>query len=213
MFLFGHAGITLAAAVLINRAIGKSHNPAAGTPGSGAQPPSATQDSNLFSKVTSWLTSLAGSIDIRLLLIGSLLPDIIDKPIGRLFFRETFNNGRIFAHTLAFLVVLTLSGWLLYWSRKKNFLLVLSFGVLTHLFLDIMWKNPRTLLWPLYGLSFWKSDYDYSFIRYLQRMLQTVIDHPEIGIPEYAGAAVVIWFGWVLIRRRTLFTFLKNGRV
>jgi hypothetical protein len=36
--------------------------------------------------------------DIRLLILGSLLPDLIDKPLGHIILPE--NNGRIFAHTL-----------------------------------------------------------------------------------------------------------------
>ncbi|MBA7692845.1 hypothetical protein ES703_101414 [subsurface metagenome] len=81
MLIFGHVGITLGAAVFLNGALTKSYSLCAGGRASG-------------------LASLGNRIDIRLLLLGSLLPDIIDKPIGQFFFRDTFSNGRIFCHPI-----------------------------------------------------------------------------------------------------------------
>ena len=84
MLIFGHAGITLGAAVIVSSV---AYN-------------RKSQDVEKRSN----LSSLPAYLDIRLLLIGSLLPDIIDKPVGQLIFRETFSNGRIFSHTLLFLL-------------------------------------------------------------------------------------------------------------
>ena len=58
-----------------------------------------------------WFDALARRVDIRLLAIGSLLPDIIDKPVGQVFFRGTFSDGRIFSHTLLFLALVSLGGY------------------------------------------------------------------------------------------------------
>ena len=131
-------------------------------PVSESQPSEHSQDSSptpqeqrpLPSGRLLWLTSLANRIDIRLLLVSSLLPDIIDKPIGQLWLRGTLNNGRIFCHTLLFLLIITFIGVYLYRTRHRNWLLVLSGGVFTHLIFDEMWLMPGTLLWPLYGLAF-----------------------------------------------------------
>jgi len=90
--------------------------------------------------------------------LGSLLPDIIDKPVGQFFFRDTFSNGRIFCHTLLFLILITLAGLCLYRSRGKTWLLGFSFGTFMHLIQDQMWLEPRTFLWPLYGFAFEKID-------------------------------------------------------
>ncbi len=158
------------------------------------------------------LTSLADRADIRLLLIGSLLPDIVDKPIGRFLFRDTFSNGNIYCHTLLFLIVITLAGLYLYRSWKQTWLLVLSFGTFTHLILDTTWQTPRTLLWPLYGLSFER----YSLINFsdwIQGLFHALLITPAIGITEFMGAAIVIWFVWLLVRRGNLYVFLRNGRV
>jgi len=217
VLLFGHTGITLAAAVLLNRTLPQSHNLPTRTYELRGKSPLSHQKpypQNRSSRVISWLTSLADRIDIRLLLIGSLLPDLIDKPIAWFFFRETFSNDRIFSHTLIFLIVIALSGLYLYWNRNKTWLLVLSFGTLTHLILDAMWRTPRTLLWPLYGFSFVRYDLAaFNLSSLIQGIFHTLLTYPAICIPELVGLAVVIWFAWLLTRRRTLYAFIRHGRV
>ncbi len=41
-------------------------------------------------------------IDPTYLVIGSLLPDLIDKPLGIIIYSSTIANGRTIAHTLLF---------------------------------------------------------------------------------------------------------------
>jgi inner membrane protein len=76
MLILAHTGITLGAAAVIA---------------------STAKDRRLIPK--SWLSpfrALSGYLDIRLLLVGSVLPDIIDKPVGLYFFRESLGSGRIY---------------------------------------------------------------------------------------------------------------------
>ncbi len=215
MFIFGHTGITLGVAVLLNGTLIKSRtlpktNELEGQTQRLHEPPAS--QNGYSGGITSWLFSLASRIDIRLLLIGSLLPDIIDKPIGRVFFRDIFNNGRIFCHTLLFLIVLVLGGLYLYRRYKKTWLLVLSFGTFTHLILDQMWLHPRTLLWPLYDLSFER----HAFINlsdWLKEIFNELLAYPALFIPELAGVVVIAWFVWLLVRRRKVIAFIKNGQV
>ena len=101
MLLLGHAGITLGAATLVAGVMKSRH-------------------SSQIMKV-SWFALLSSYVDIRLLLLGSLLPDIIDKSVGQVFFRETFASGRIFSHTLLFLIIITGVGFYLYkWKQKED---------------------------------------------------------------------------------------------
>jgi len=213
MLIFGHTGITLAAAVLLNGTLAKAHTLTSrvdrlrGQPQASPRMPSRQNSSDVG--IMSWLTSLANLIDVRLLLIGSLLPDIVDKPVGMFFFRDTFSSGRIFCHTLLFLIVITLGGLYLYWSRNKTWLLVLSFGTFTHLILDLMWLTPRTLLWPLYGFSFEKT----NLTSWIQDMFHILLTRPTVCTPELVGAAIVIWFASLLVRKGKLYTFIRNGRL
>ena len=209
MFILGHTGITLAAAVLINAASTKSRSSATRVKKLREQRTLGTAPLQNFSPagIMSWITSLADHIDIRLLIIGSLLPDIIDKPIGMYFFQDTFSSGRIFCHTLLFLIFITLGGLFLYWSYKRTWLIVLSFGTFTHLILDLMWRTPRTLLWPLYGSSFERSDLSHLW----QDVLYGVLTNPTICISELVGLVLIVWFISLLVRRRSLYTFIRTS--
>jgi len=88
-------------------------------------------------------------VDLRLVPLVALLPDLIDKPIRVLL--PWFSNGwsRSVGHSLAGLAVFTAivglrSGW-------RAWPLVLAYA--GHFLLDRMWepRNVATLLWPLYG--------------------------------------------------------------
>ena len=210
MLIFGHTGITLGTAALLNRVITHSHRSAKVKRSileSQASPRNPFDKGNSF--VTPRLVLLAGRIDVRLLLIGSLLPDIIDKPVGMFFLRDIFSNGRIFCHTLLFLIVVSLGGLYLYWKHTKTWLLVLSFGTFMHLVLDGMWLAPQTLLWPLYGFSFPKFDPNY----WMEGMFYRLLLEPLVWIPELVGISLIIWFVWFLVRKGNLGTFIRNGRV
>ena len=212
MFLFGHVGLTLGAAVLLNGALRRSY----ARKGRGKADDYPESDTEAVSApvpvseaAASWFTSLAGRIDIRLLLVASLLPDIIDKPLGLLFFRDTFSNSRLFSHTLLFVAVISLAGLYLYRSRGRLWLLVLAFGAFAHLVFDQMWRTPQTLLWPLYGFTFEKVD----ITDWGSRLLNSLFTDPGVYVPELAGIAILIWFIWLTVRRGTLLAFIRRGEI
>jgi len=213
MLAFGHTGITLGAAAVLAGIVNSGRLPEAAENQATDSPPRSSRPipalNNFSRDKVSWFTSLGSYIDIRLLLIGSLLPDIIDKPIGQFFFKETFSNGRIFCHTLLFLIIITLTGLYLYRRRSKTWLLVLSFGTFTHLVCDLMWRSPRTLLWPIYGLAFERLD----LIDWMPRMLHMLVTYPKVYVPELVGAVILIWFAVGLVRGRKAFAFVKYGQV
>lgn len=190
MLLLGHAGITLGAATLLAGAV-KSRYPSQ-------------------SRGESWFTYLERYVDVRLLLVGSLLPDIIDKPVGQVFFRETFSNGRIFSHTLIFLIIIAAAGYCLYRYRQKRvWLLTLAGGTLMHLILDEMWFAPGTLFWPFLGLTFEKID----LTGWALNIFQVLMSAPGVYIPEVVGLVMVLWFGVTLAVRKKVGAFLIYGKV
>jgi len=207
MLVFGHTGITLGAAALLAEVLANSRSSKA-TENEAEEPPSHHTQVAPRRKA-SWLTYLGSRIDIRLLLIGSLLPDIIDKPVGTFFFSETISSGRIFCHTLLFLILVAVSGIYLYKRYSKNWLLVFSFGTFTHLIFDQMWRTPRTLFWPLLGLAFERADIS----NWIPNIFHALLTDPVVYLPELVGAAILIWFTWLLFRRQKIFSFIKYGRV
>jgi inner membrane protein len=189
MLILGHAGITLGAGALLAGAVRSRR-----------------------SKPTwnlSWFTALSSYLDIRLLLIGSLLPDIIDKPVGQYFFRETFSNGRIFSHTLLFLILMTAVGFYLYKRRHQVWLLTLAAGTFVHLILDKMWLAPRTLFWPLLGTAF-----DRIYLAdWVSNILRALMTNPEVFVPEAVGLVILLWFGLSLVFRKKVGAFIKCGEI
>ena len=124
MLIFGHTGITLGAAVLLNRSVTKSHylRTRQHRVAERLEPSSQvfSDQSHDSSGIASWFISLGNRIDIRLLLVGSLLPDIIDEPVAVSLLRASSSSGRTFFHTLIFLLLITLTGLYLYRIHRKT---------------------------------------------------------------------------------------------
>lgn len=208
MLILGHTGITLGATVLLNGALAKG-NPLRLKGGLELSPKMRPARNYASVRIASWLASLGNRIDIRLLLIGSLLPDIIDQPLGQLLFRETFSNGRIFCHTLLFLTLITLVGICLYRSYGKTWLLVLSFGTFTQLIFDEMWLTRQTFLWPLYGFAFEKID----LTNWMEGIFHALLTNPTVYIPEIVGGAILIQFAWVIVSNGKVLAFIRNRKL
>ena len=121
-------------------------------------------------------------------LLGSMLPDIIDKPLGELIF-GTPAMGRTICHTLAFLMLLSAAAY----YRQDSRLGSVAGGVAAHLMLDTIWSSPRIFFWPLLG-PFPQAP-DLTTLDYLQQLLQGLSD-PMVGLPEMLGLSYLIYFAW-----------------
>lgn len=191
MLLFGHVGITAAAAIFTDVAfpleIVQDH-------GSGLR--------YRLASVVSKIRDKAGNLDYRMIIIGSMLPDIIDKPLFILFRESELFTGRSHAHTLLFALLL-LSGGIF---SRKSWLLTLALANLFHIVLDSMWGTPETLFWPLLGrfrpyeVEGWLSDLWYNLTHL-----------PEIYVPEIIGLIVAIFLAYKIIKAGGLNKFMKQG--
>jgi len=210
MLLFGHIGITLASAALGFGLRGRLRHGITehGLEDNSTNRGSYSSEDHTNSKA-SFFRTLAKRIDIRFLLLGSMLPDIIDKPVGIYLFRETFSSGRIFSHTLLFLVLVVVTGMMLKRYSGNTWGLALSLGTLLHLVLDQMWQTPKTLFWPIFGIGFERIETTY----WLGNIWQALLGKPEVYVPEIIGFVVFVWFVWELLRHRAIIGFLKKGRV
>jgi inner membrane protein len=210
MFIFGHIGITLGAAILVSGIVDKFPH-AAKSPDSNPAQREAT--ATPFEKRRSFaetigLKSLTEFLDIRVLILGTILPDIIDKPLEFL----NIGDGRMIAHTLLITLVILITGFYVYLNHKKTWVLAISIGMVTHLLLDQMWQTPQVLFWPLFGWAFPTSDHIF-FYKQIFWWWNAFIKYPAVKIPEFVGLGILLASTIVLIGQGRLKSLLVKGKM
>lgn len=181
MFPPGHAGFSVAIAFALEHSFGRNVL--------------ATGESTGAQMRNKW------RIDYRLVILGSLLPDILDKAleIGGL-------PGRSFGHTFLLGALLIFLGVTAIRSTGVRAPLVLGLFSAGHLLLDRMWESPETILWPLLGLSFGGVEHNFSppWLRWVQ------LGMGRLAL-EAIGAFVLVTLAVWLYRRRTIHKWFKTG--
>lgn len=121
--------------------------------------------------------------------IGSVLPDLIDKPLGHLLFAGSFGYGRIYAHTLLFFGILLIIGIFLWKYRQSVFFFGLAAGVLSHQVLDQLWTRPATWYWPIFGPFQGRLPEDYWLV-----LIQRELENPvEVAIGIILCIVVIVY--------------------
>ena len=221
MLLFGHIGLTLGATWGAQHVLETKERRAGEATGDNRG------DDVLRASFAHRALLFVRRLDYRIIMVASMLPDIIDKPIGAFFFRETFSSGHIYGHTLLFFILTALAGLYLYKSRGITWASALSIGTFTHLVFDRIWHAPRTLFWPLLGSSFAREDVSIiippilrepalnagDLNNWIPDIVRNWFTLPRDYVPEIAGIAVLLFFTYVLIRRKKVMYFLKSGHV
>lgn len=196
MFILGHAGITfgvaLAAHTLSTRSRETEHT-----------------SSSLGARLREQVHGLSQRIDLRVLFVGALLPDVIDKPLGLLLLPDIYGSGRLFGHSLLFVLAIGLAGAWLHRARTRNWLLVLTFGAAMHLLLDAMWRAPSVLFWPFVG----SLPQGGSPEAWLTRVLATPAQNPSALVSEAVGLVLLIPLIWTVLRGPGPWRFLRHGAV
>jgi inner membrane protein len=146
-------------------------------------------------------------VDYRFLIIGSMLPDIIDKPLGQVILKDVFSNGRIFSHTLLFLLSMFIIGILVYKFAHKSWFLNIAFGVLIHQALDGIWLYPTTFLWPVWGMFFPR----YNLTNWAQSLIESLTTNPWTYVPEGIGAVILVYYFVILLVKKSFLKFFKTG--
>ena len=202
MLLFGHIGLTIGISKVFQDLITlkrpdfrKSHP---------YDEPTAIKenDDNLLNKIREKVKFT----DYRLILLGCLLPDIIDKPMW-LFTNNTLKwDGRGYSHTFMFTLVLLIIGLVLAVRWKKAWLLTISIGSVFHLIFDQMWLNPTALWWPLLGPI--PREVIPEYFSYLWK---DFLANPFTYISESVGLLVTLFIIISIIRGKKVMHFLKTG--
>ena len=150
-------------------------------------------------------------VDVRFLLFGAILPDLIDMPIGTLILANRYSTGELWFHSLI-LPSLYMSVVMLAKRRGRRRRAWMAVGVawLFHLLLDGMWTDQEVFLWPLFGLElpsglapFWQFGWERG------------ISDPWRWVKELAGLGYLVWL-WIALgmnrqgRRRAT---IETGRL
>jgi hypothetical protein len=91
-------------------------------------------------------------VDYRYVLLGAVLPDVLDAMAGAV--GVDIASGRGPAHALLSPVVVAVAIVLAFSGERRLAVFGLSVGWLTHLVADGMWASPQTFLWPAFGWEF-----------------------------------------------------------
>ena len=122
--------------------------------------------------------------------IGAILPDIIDKPLGHILLQSTVDNGRLIAHSLLFLILILLISVILFRFRRRWALPVFSLaaGIFSHQIADYMWEEPANWYFPFCGP--WETG---SYPGYFSSMILTELGSPTEWL--FAAAAFFLFIG------------------
>ena len=149
-------------------------------------------------------------MDLRMLLLGALLPDLIDTPIGLVFYGR-FHSVRLATHGLILaalvmvaVVMSTRRG------RPRKMWMPLAIGLLFHVLLDAMWLDPETLWWPLLG---W--DFSAAGAEKVGSYVASVISDWRVWLGEGAGLVYLayLWSAAGLADREKRVQLWRTGRV
>ena len=205
MDVFGHVGLTLAAAYSAEHVF-RQRVPARWLASAQRSPVWVEAPSRRPGRAPQ---SELGSLDYRIVIFGALLPDIIDKPLGFWLASDLVNHSlRTYGHTVIFAAVLLIVSGIALRAGWNRGLLPLAASSAGHLVLDQMWRNSATVLWPGLGWSFpagvatfgeWSGSH-------LRETRWFYSDPAEI-----VGAIVILVFLIMLLRRSSFLRFLRTG--
>jgi len=132
------------------------------------------------------------------LIIGALLPDIVDKPL----FLLDLGGGRLYSHNLLFVIITFL---IVYFSSKRNKSISLPFlyGIISHIILDL----------PYVPLFYPFLSYELYYIEEpLLYWLMKFWTDPLVTITEISGILFILFIiiNDKLYHKRDILNYLKG---
>jgi hypothetical protein len=150
-------------------------------------------------------------VDVRFLLLGAVLPDLVDLTVGTILFPERYSTGELWFHTLlvasAYMVVVL---FLTRRGRRRRAFMALGVGWLFHLLLDGMWTDPELFFWPFFGWEMPSGEAPFWPLAWERAM-----SDPWRWVLESIGLAYLVWL-WLatgLNQRDRREALLHTGRL
>lgn len=149
-------------------------------------------------------------IDYRLLLIGAILPDLLDKSLSYLLPDGHAPGGRAVGHSVVFLLLL--SG-IFFIQRHKKFktthIETFLAGSAAHDLLDTMWLYPKIWFWPI-----GERLYDACPLDTLDETIRLGSIHiTKISVFEFIGAGILLYYFIQLVRKSHFAYFIRTGKL
>ena len=200
MFVAGHVGITLGAARVVAWGFDAARN-------------RFDRSARIYRKDGAGARlRLRDALDDRVIAFGSLLPDILDKPIALILAGDLVgNSGRNVGHTLIFALALIAAAGAAAFAFRRGWAISLALASAGHLALDRMWNHAQTLFWPFAGLAF-PSKERVSVSEWTESTMLAIPD--RMGDPlELLGLAVICWIAARVLWSRGVKSYLLTGRI
>jgi len=147
---------------------------------------------------------IRGRIDYRYVVLGALIPDIIDKLIGRIIFPYSIASGRLIAHALIFSLLFSLAAFYYFKRYGENRYLPMSGAFFLHLLEDRMWMNPEIFFWPFLGWKFHPGTPPDYWLDYFMIMAKNSFtpDFSLTFISEVLGLGIIVIYIMALVLKR-----------
>lgn len=148
-------------------------------------------------------------VDYRIVAVASLLPDLIDKPIGRILFKSRYESGRIYAHTLILNLALFSLLFFMRGRGKRTFVLV-PISSLLHIAEDGVFSSPKLFWWPLFGTRFPRDSQGGGMLSFLNPL-----NNPTVLVKEAIGLAAIMWLlaSHEMLTIRGIREFIRTGHL
>jgi hypothetical protein len=88
---------------------------------------------------------------VGIAVLGSFLPDLVDKPLAHFVFAGPANLGQIPGHILIGCLIILAVALVVYRRYHDRLVFLLPAGVFLHQAMDLAWLDPVTWLYPVLG--------------------------------------------------------------
>jgi len=150
-------------------------------------------------------------VDARFLLVGAVLPDLVDLTLGTVILADTYSTGELWFHTLLAPTLYT-AGVLLFTrrGRRRRAFMALGVGWLFHILLDGLWTDPEILFWPFFGWELPAGEAPFWPLAW-----ERALSDPWRWVLEAVGLAYLLWlwFATGLNRPERRRALLETGRI
>jgi hypothetical protein len=128
-------------------------------------------------------------VDVRFLLAGAVLPDLVDLTLGTVVLADSHAVGELWLHTLVTPTVYMIGVLLLTRrGRRRRAYMALGVGWLFHMLLDGMWTDPELFFWPFFGWELPVGEGPFWPLAW-----ERALSDPWRWVLEAVGIAYLVW--------------------